>query len=106
MEDYRQGLQAAGFFQVEIVDSRTDLNAYGAVGKQSVCCSPAMENTEGNVAPIRTKAGAVLNVLDTGCCGQVPSEVAGIHDDLAALAEKYNLNEYAASVKIFAVKPG
>ncbi len=106
IEDYRQGLRAAGFSQVEIVDSQTDLNAYGAVGKQSVCCSPAMENAEDHTAPIRATTVGALNVLETNCCGQATSEETGVHDDLATLAKKYDLNEYAASVKVFAVKPG
>lgn len=106
IEDYRQGLRAAGFAQVEILDSQTDLNAYGAVGKQSVCCSPAMGDTADQAAKIKPRAGAALNVLDSDCCGNTPLTAAGIHEDLAMLAEKYNLNEYAASVKVFAVKPG
>src|SRR6266498_2784934 len=38
--DYRQGLLDAGFSQVEVVDSRTDLNAYAKLETQSGCCSP------------------------------------------------------------------
>ena len=105
IEEYRQGLLTAGFAQVEIVDSQTDLNAYGAVGKQSVCCSPAMDNTTSAPTPQKGNASSGLNVLDTGCCGITPATPASIHDDLATLAQKYNLNEYAASVKVFAVKP-
>src|ERR1700761_1342041 len=40
--DYREGLLAAGFEHVEIVDSGSDLNAYAKVENQSGCCSPAM----------------------------------------------------------------
>ncbi len=42
IEDYREGLLAAGFEHVEIVDSGADLNAYAKVENQSGCCSPAM----------------------------------------------------------------
>jgi SAM-dependent methyltransferase len=45
IEEYRAGLLAAGFEQVEIVDSGKDLNAYAKVENQSGCCSPAMDST-------------------------------------------------------------
>src|SRR5665213_2719274 len=37
--DYREGLLAAGFEHVEIVDSGADLNAYAKVENQAGCCS-------------------------------------------------------------------
>ena len=40
--DYREGLMAAGFERVEIVDSGSDLNAYAKVENQAGCCSPVM----------------------------------------------------------------
>ena len=40
IDDYRNGLLAAGFEHVEIVDSGKDLNAYAKVENQSGCCSP------------------------------------------------------------------
>jgi arsenite methyltransferase len=43
IDDYRAGLLAAGFKDVEIVDSGADLNAYTKVENQSGCCSPAMD---------------------------------------------------------------
>ncbi|MGH9883007.1 MAG: arsenite methyltransferase, partial [Pyrinomonadaceae bacterium] len=42
LEEYRQGLVEAGLSDVIIVESNADLNAYGKVENQSVCCSPAM----------------------------------------------------------------
>jgi SAM-dependent methyltransferase len=41
IDDYREGLLAAGFEHVEIVDSGADLNAYAKVENQAGCCSPA-----------------------------------------------------------------
>src|ERR1700733_900883 len=54
--DYKNGLQAAGFEHVEILDSGADLNAYAKAGKQASCCSPQIDN-----------AGDVT-VLADACC--------------------------------------
>ena len=81
IDDYRTGLRKAGFEHVEIVDSGADLNAYAKVEGQSGCCSPA---DDANV-----------------CC--TPAET--LHNDLAALLSKYDVNAAAASVKVYALKP-
>ncbi len=107
IEDYRQGLHDVGFSGVEIVDSGSDLNAYANVENQSGCCSPAM-----TTPTARETAGASksLPLAVSGCCapnsanvtdGESPSE---LHSDLADLLRRYNVNDYAASVKVFAVK--
>jgi arsenite methyltransferase len=83
IDDYRTWLAAAGFDAVEIIDTGKDLNAYSKVDGQSGCCSPPM-NSE-------------LPVVS--CCS---SEV---HNGLEDLLAKYNVNDYAASVKVYAVKP-
>ncbi|MFO0813677.1 MAG: arsenite methyltransferase [Gemmatales bacterium] len=90
LSDYMQGLQAAGFSAVQIVDTHKDLNAYGLVEGQSACCAPPM-NTH-----------ASLNVLESGCCGS--GSVSEVHESLLALLQKYNVNDYAASVQVYAVK--
>src|SRR6202046_2946610 len=46
IDDYRNGLLAAGFEHVEIVDSGADLNAYAKVENQAGCCSPSMSETK------------------------------------------------------------
>ena len=87
MEDYRAGLLASGFADVEIVDSGADLNAYAKVENQSGCCSPAM--AEGS------------------CCS--PASVTDrttLHEELTDLLSKYDVNAAAASVKVYAIKPG
>lgn len=84
VEDYREGLLAAGFEHVEIVDSGADLNAYAKVENQSGCCSPAM-------------AGG-------SCCSSAP-DAATLHGELSALLKEFDVNAAAASVKVFAIKP-
>jgi arsenite methyltransferase len=92
IEDYRDGLLAAGFEHVEIVDTGADLNAYAKVENQSACCSPAMD-----ASPDQSSQGA--------CCGS-GSASPSLHDSLADLLSRYDVNEAAASVKVYAVKPG
>lgn len=95
IDDYESGLKAAGFRNVAIIDTGKDLNAYSQVEGQSCCCPPPMESTE--------PAGLTV-VSDESCAGSdVPS--GGVHSELAELLSKYNVNEFAASVQIYAVKP-
>jgi SAM-dependent methyltransferase len=98
IEDYESGLSNAGFSGVEVIDAGSDLNAYAKVENQSVCCPPAM-----------TQIGSgskSLPVVDAACCA--PATTSGteteLHADLAELLRRYNVNDYAASVKVFAVK--
>lgn len=86
LDDYRHGLQNAGFTAVEIIDSGADLNAYAKVENQASCCSPAMST------------GGLPVVSD--CCS-----APNLHGELAELLRRYNVNDFAASVKVFAVKP-
>jgi len=91
MEDYRDGLLAAGFEHVEIVDSGADLNAYARIENQAGCCSPSMDTPSG------------LTLLSESCC---PTESAtSLHQDLTSLLSDYDVNTAAASVKLYAVKP-
>lgn len=75
MQAYREGLLAAGFAHVEMIDSGADLTVYSKVEKQAGCCSPGAS------------------------CG------SNVHDSLHELMQRYNINDYAASVKVYAVKP-
>lgn len=92
IEEYRQGLSQAGFAHVDIVDSGSDLNAYAKVENQSACCSPGM----GTALPM---------VSATSCSSPTPSNDADLHRRLADLLRRYNVNDYAASVRVYAVKP-
>jgi arsenite methyltransferase len=85
--DYERGLREAGFEAVQVVDTRKDLNAYSTVEDQGGCCSPAMTSSTG--LPV------------AGPCQEGPS---AIHDTLADLLRKYNINDYAASVQVYALK--
>lgn len=95
VEDYRRGLIEAGFSHVEVVDTGADLNAYAKVENQSGCCSPAM-----------SPPGVLPVVADAGCCGSAPTTGADLHERLAELLRKHDVNDFAASVRVFAVKPG
>lgn len=89
IEDYRRQLNEAGFAAVQVIDTGADLNAYAKVENQGVCCSPAMSS---------------LTVVETGCCSPQPVEDK-LHAGLLDLLTRYNVNDYAASVRVFAVKP-
>jgi arsenite methyltransferase len=86
--DYEAGLRRAGFETVQVVDTRKDLNAYAQVENQSGCCSPP-------------STGSGLPMAE-GCCGTAPAEE--VHGGLADLLARYDVNEYAASVQVYAVK--
>jgi arsenite methyltransferase len=78
IEEYRIGLQTAGFAHVEIIDTQADLNVYGKnVDQQSACCPP-------------------------GCCSP---EAQQMQSELFDLMKLYDINNFAASVKVYAVKP-
>ena len=94
IEDYRDGLLAAGFEYVEIVDSGADLNAYAKVENSTACCSPAMDDSIGETS------------VSQFCCStsQPAHTPSSLHRDLADLLTKYDINAVAASVKVYAVK--
>lgn len=93
IEDYREGLLAAGFEHVEIVDSGADMNAYAKVENQAGCCSPAMH------------ADSELPVVSGGCCSSDSGSAETLHGELSKLLSEYDVNAAAASVKVYAVKP-
>lgn len=93
IDDYRNGLLAAGFEHVEIVDSRADLNAYAKIENQAGCCSPKMD------------ASNPLQVVEGSCCSPSPNASDTLHDELKTLLSDYDVNAAAASVKVYAVKP-
>ncbi len=96
IDDYRNGLLAAGFEHVEIVDSGSDLNAYAKIENQSGCCSPAMDATE---------TSNPLQVVEASCCSPAPVAGSTLHDELKTLLASYDVNAAAASVKVYAIKP-
>jgi arsenite methyltransferase len=102
VEEYSRGLEEAGFAGVQVVDTRRDLNAYAQVEDQAGCCSPPM-----------TAPGALPVV---GCCSPSPflpqgekgegedARPSSVHGGLAELMRTYDINEYAASVQVYALK--
>ncbi|MDR3745303.1 MAG: arsenite methyltransferase [Acidobacteriaceae bacterium] len=88
IEEYRDGLLAADFQQVEIVDSGKDLNAYAKVENQSGCCSPAMDESS----------------AESCCCSKEKKPADALHTDLKMLLTQYDINTAAASVKVYAIK--
>ena len=65
VEDYRSGLQEAGFGQMDIVDTGSDLNTYAKVELQSGCgCS-------GPSLPVVEPAAA-------GCCSSPATATKGV----------------------------
>ena len=95
IEEYRKMLAGAGFAHVEVIDSGRDLNAYAKVENQAGCCSPP---------------ASALPIAEVGCCsttGEPPSDSLGVafHERLKDLLSRHNVNDYAASVRVFALKP-
>jgi arsenite methyltransferase len=109
IDDYRHGLERAGFAHVEVADAKADLNAYSQVEGQSGCCSPAMNEPIATSAcsspktPSDGKKG--LAIVSSGCCETKTPRDSSVHGGLAELAKRHDLNDYAASVKVYAVKP-
>jgi ubiquinone/menaquinone biosynthesis C-methylase UbiE len=84
--EYERWLREAGFEAVQVVDTGKDLNAYTKAENQSGCCSTPVTTGERLVA--------------ASCCG----DGAGVHEGLAALLRRHNVNDYAASVQVYALK--
>ncbi len=90
VEDYRRGLIDAGFAEVQVVDTGADLNAYAQVENSSGCCSSSCNS---------------LPVVEASSCCSPKTTGETLHSRLAELLRTHNVNDYAASVRVFAVKP-
>ena len=120
IEEYVAGLKNAGFDTVEVVDTGRDLNAYAKLENQAGCCSPVMmpeaETGASCCAPtplvslsgntccaLSSGSGAAASSLaaSSSCCAP---ETNDVHGGLAALLQKYDVNEFAASVQVYALK--
>jgi ubiquinone/menaquinone biosynthesis C-methylase UbiE len=97
ISEYQRGLTEAGFAHVHVQDTGSDLNAYAKIEGQGGCCAPPMT------------AKVSLPTTASSCCGgnscSTPPEEKDVHGGLSSLLERYNINDYAASVRVFAVKP-
>lgn len=83
--EYERLLKEAGFEGVQVVDAGKDLNAYAKVEGGEGCCSP-VPNSSGS------------------CCGATGEAAPDLQNDLKLLLTRFDVNEYAASVRVFAVK--
>jgi ubiquinone/menaquinone biosynthesis C-methylase UbiE len=86
IEEYERWLKEAGFEAVQVVDTKKDLNAYAKIDNPSGCCSPATTSSTG--LPMAPDRGAS----------------PGVRQRLADLLQRYNVNDYAASVQVYALK--
>jgi arsenite methyltransferase len=93
IEDYVTGLNAAGFSGVEVIDTKKDLNAYSEVEGQAVCCAP----------PAFSQSPSGLTVIRESCSPD--SSGNELFSGLAELLKKHDVNDFAASVQVYAVKP-
>jgi SAM-dependent methyltransferase len=91
IEEYIHRLKAAGFSAVEVVDTKMNLNAYSEVEGQACCAPPALSSSS-------------AFTLIGDCCSPQPGG-GELHGRLAELLKKYDVNEFAASVRVYAVKP-
>ncbi|HVC96493.1 MAG TPA: arsenite methyltransferase [Pirellulales bacterium] len=78
IDAYREGLYVAGLNHVDVIDTGADLNAYSLVEGQAACCSPGVP---GDCSP-------------------------GLHQQLAVVLRRYNPNDFAVSVLVYALKAG
>jgi arsenite methyltransferase len=110
--EYERLLIEAGFTVVQVVDTKKNLNAYAKVENQAGCCSPAMNDAACCTPAEATNTGCCAPTAITeeewiaatqGCCGTEPDEA--VHVGLAELIRKHDVNEYAASVQVYALKP-
>jgi arsenite methyltransferase len=98
-EETRVALQQAGFEAIAVIDSQADLNVYKEGGSGEMCCAPA---------PAAQSCCAPAPAAQAQrCCAPQPSEPApaSFHHEVGSFFRDVDLNAYAASVKIFAVKP-
>ncbi len=77
---YESLLPEAGFDAVQIVDTCKDLNVYAKVENQQSCCG---SDAQGG-----------------GCCPESPELLR----EMADLIARYDVNEYVASVQVYALK--
>jgi arsenite methyltransferase len=111
--EYERLLRESGFDSVQIVDTRKDLNAYAKVENQAGCCAPTTTEAACCTIAAATSSGccapSAADIITEdewisatqSCCGTEPE----VHTGLADLIAKYDVNDFAASVQIYALKP-
>lgn len=87
IDEYSRMLREAGFADVQLVDTRNDLNAYALMGGAG-CCMPAASDSALPAA--------------ANCCG---GGDALLVTSFPTFLGRFNANDYAASVQVYALKP-
>ncbi|HEX7295212.1 MAG TPA: arsenite methyltransferase [Pyrinomonadaceae bacterium] len=106
IEDYKRQLIEAGFSNVQVIDSGSDLNAYAKIENQAGCCSAAPAQIETQSACCSPAQSDTTPQATATCCAPTPSSEADtkIFEQFSELLSRYNVNDYAVSVKVFAIK--
>ena len=78
VDDYRQGLLAAGFAEVDVVDTGADLNAYAQVDSESGCCSP----------PALVSIQGLASTCGCGASGAAAADSSDLHGGLRELLSR------------------
>jgi len=104
-DDNRRALEGAGFRDIEINDAGSDLNAYREGGGTGCCGSDVVESA----AAASSCCGPEEVVEEaSSCCGpaeSTPVEDEAYHAQMTEILDQFDFNEFAASAKIFAIKP-
>lgn len=79
--EYERMLRETGFQAVVVQDTGADLNVYAQADSGACCSSSACCSTEGT-----------------------PAESSALHDGLVEVLTRFNANDYAASVRVHALK--
>jgi SAM-dependent methyltransferase len=87
VEEYVKDLRYVGFQEVHVVDTAKDFNGYAKAENTSSCCSSAATDSSTGLPIVRH---ANFETED---------------QRLAQLLSKYDVNEYATSVRVYALKP-
>ena len=115
IDQNRAALIRAGFTEVDIKDTGSDLNAYKE-GGHAACCGPdSMADMSGESNADACCSGETLEqtAREGGCCGdEQPGRektdartASEYHDTMSDLLNSFDVNEFAGSYKIFALKP-
>ena len=106
IEDYKRQLIEAGFSNVQVVDSGSDLNAYAKIENQSGCCAPVATQIETQVGCCSPAQSQTTTQSASTCCAPATTSEteAKLFEKFTDLLSRYNVNDYAASVKVYAVK--
>lgn len=95
ISEYERLLNEAGFEAVVVTDTGADLNVYAQVSSAG-CCSP--ESVTSCCAPASGATGAPSATAATDGSGST------VHDGLEQVLRQFDVNAYAASVRVYATR--